>query len=135
MPSRQHSLGKLEHIHNNQNLKLRTKLSLSLSSAGSFPPHPNHLSDLETLSLPTAWIAGGNRLYIHVHIHFDDVMVLDVPSGEVIEDIGVMLCNSAVPVTTIIIARMADRAADVASASTQPVSQYSLQERSKNRSF
>ena len=122
MPSRQFRLGKLEHIHNNQNLKLKTKISITLSSTEPSPWHSSHVSDIETLVIPKSWIAGGNRFHVHVQFRFDDVMISDLSVRQVIEDIGVMLCSSVVPFATIGTARVADWAADVASAPTQTVS-------------
>lgn len=98
MPSELYDLGELEHIHNNQNLKLRTNISITLSSAENLPLLLSNVLDLETLISSGTWIAGGNRLQFHIKFFFDDIVIPELAGKSFTEDVGVMLCNAEVVV-------------------------------------
>ena len=116
MSSKVYNLGEIEHIHNNQNLKLRTNVHISLSSSemSLFSPH---ILDLEALISSGTWFVGGNRLHLHLHFSFDDIEVSDMTHGNMIEDIGLMLCRAKVPQSTLGPARMTYKTIDMVSTS------------------
>lgn len=87
-------LGELEHVNDCQNLKLQTKISLSLSPIA--PLFLSELTDLESLLSAGTWIAGGNRLQIRVRFIFHDI-VTDSDNDNIVEDIGAKICNAEVP--------------------------------------
>ncbi len=97
MPSLVHRLGELEHIYDKHNLKLKTTGCITLS-----PPQPSDyaffldVEDLDTLISSGTWIAGGNRLLLHVELLFDDIAVSGSSVSQATEDIGNVLCNAEV---------------------------------------
>ena len=95
MPTEVCNLGELEHIHNNQNLKLKTNVHISLSSP-EISDFPSCFLDLESFILSGAWISGGNRLNIHLNFLLDDIEISDLPHENLTEDVGVMLCHAKV---------------------------------------
>ena len=98
MPSMVYALGELEHVYNKRNLKLRTNGSITLSSPQAFEiQFFTNLLDLESLVSSNTWVAGGNRLHIYFHIFFDDIGISGSDISDVIEDLGVVLCNAEVP--------------------------------------
>ena len=93
MPSELYDLGVLEHIHNGQNLKLRTSISITLS----FPDHlllvpPN----LDTIISSNVWVSGANRVHLVVRLSFGDVVMSDSAGRDIVEDVGRMLCQAEV---------------------------------------
>ena len=116
-------VGTLEYVHNGQNLKLRTNVKINLSPSNGFS-HPFALpSDLESLICAGTWIAGGNRLQMQVEIILDDIVVSQSSGGNIMEDIGVMLCNAEVLHAESHRGRTTNRRVDLDSASPQCVSQ------------
>ena len=96
MRSDEYSLGELEHIHNNQNLKLRTNVLISLSSCDPVPLCFTHDGDLETLISSGIWIVGGNRVQTHIQLLFEGLEISDLASENITEDIGLMLSDAEV---------------------------------------
>ncbi len=125
MTSKVYNLGELEHIHNSQNLKLRTNVFITLYSCESFPLLSSNQIGLETLISSGVWIAGGNRVQFHVQLLFDDIVISDVAGGDVVEDIGVMLCGADVLILTCWLVGVTNRLADLVSASSRRISQSS----------
>lgn len=99
MPFMVHTLGELEHVYNKSNLKLRTNGSITLSSPQAFEiQFSTNLLDLESLVSSNTWVAGGNRLQIYFYISFDDIRISGSDISDVIEDLGVVLCNAEVTI-------------------------------------
>ena len=99
MPSvvRVHELGELEHIFVKYNLKLKTSCCITLSSSqASDYEFPLHIQDLDALISSGTWVAGTNRLRLHVELLFDDIAVSGSSVSQATEDIGVVLCNAEV---------------------------------------
>lgn len=88
-----------EHIFHSHNLKLRT------NSFVTFSPYHNSNSHflsvpqtLETLLSSGTWIAGGNRLLIHIRFSLDDIVLSDLAIVDIIEKLGLILSNAEVPI-------------------------------------
>lgn len=96
MPSVDYDHGELEHILVRENLKLKTNSFLTFSSPLFAPSFPTGTIDLETMMSSDAQIHSGNRLQLHVQLTFDDVKIKYPAGRNIIEDLGVMLCNSEV---------------------------------------
>lgn len=119
MPSVLLELGELEHIHDSQNLKLRTNVTLSLSQ--SSPCSISGSADLETLISTGTWIAGGCRLQMHIRFIFDDIEIPDCGNASIVEEIGVRLCNAEVQLSTLPYAECVNMPrSGLSSALTQP---------------
>lgn len=99
MPSVVLELGELEHVHDSQNLKLRTNITLSLSQLA--PLSFFDFANLETLVSNGTWVAGGNRLRIHIRFIFDDIEISDYGDASIVEEIGIRLCNAEVHLSTL----------------------------------
>ncbi len=97
MPSAVHDLGLLEHIYDRQNLKLRTHVSVTISSPRLFEfPCSTNFENLEALVSSSTWVTGGNRLQLLVHLFFDEIAISDSDNARVTEDLGLVLCNAEV---------------------------------------
>lgn len=97
MPSVVHCLGELEHIYDKYNLKLRTNGCITLSSLRSSDYAVcSEVQSLDELISSGTWIAGANRLRLHVELLFDDIAVSGSTMSQATEDIGVVLCNAEV---------------------------------------
>lgn len=97
MSSVVHCLGELEHIYDKHNLKLRTNAYLTLSSPqSSNDAFSTNLQDLDALISSGTWIAGANRLRLHVELLFDDIAISGSSVSQATEDIGIVLCNAEV---------------------------------------
>lgn len=94
MPSVVHRLGELEHICDKHNLKLRTNGCITFSPP-DYAFHSN-IQGLDALISSGTWIAGDNRLLLHVELLFDDIAVSGSGVSQVTEDIGVVICNAEV---------------------------------------
>lgn len=93
-----HCLGELEHIYDKHNLKLRTNGCITLSFPHSYHhAYPSNVQDLDALISSGTWIAGANRLRLHVELLFDDIAVTGSTVSQATEDIGVVLCDAQVP--------------------------------------
>jgi hypothetical protein len=126
MPSMVLALGELEHIYNKQNLKLRTNGSISFSSAQAHDiPLIGGPQDLEALVSSGTWVAGGNRLQICFHIFFDDIVVSESNTPDVIEHLGFALCNTGVLVCCTVTRWVTDHSAGLVTAQLASVSQPS----------
>ena len=97
MPSVTYTLGVLEHVYDRQNLKLTNSGFIKISSpqASEFPFSLN-FRDLEALVSSKIWVAGGNQLQIEIDISFDDIAISGKEDFDVIEELGVVLCNAEV---------------------------------------
>ena len=91
-----HCLGELEHVYDKHNLKLKTNGCTTLSSPQSSSSASSHVQDLDALISSGTWIAGANRLWLHVELFFDDIAVSGATVSQAIEDIGVSLCRAEV---------------------------------------
>ena len=97
MPSVVHDLGELEHIYNKHNLKVGTNGCITLSSPRSSDyPFCSGVQSLDDLISSGTWIAGANRLRLHVELLFYDIAVSGSTVSQATEDIGVVLCNAEV---------------------------------------
>ena len=99
MPSvvRVYELGKLEHIFDKHNLKLNTGCCITLSSSQACNYElPLHIQDLDALISSGTWIAGTNRLRLHVELFFDNIALSDSTVSQAAEDLGVVLCKAEV---------------------------------------
>ena len=125
MPSELYDLGELEHIHNGQNLKLKTNINITLSSSNFATILSSFPLDLETLISSGVWIAGSNRLLLHIHVLFHDIVISDIAEKSFIEDIGVMLCNAEVQSSTLTCAGVTDKPIDLVTTSLRCFSDHS----------
>ena len=92
-----HRILEVEHIFHRHNLKLHTNAFVTISSIHcNDPPCQVLPGDLEALLSSGTWIAGGNQLQIYVQLLFDGKLPQALDNGELIEEIGLMICNAKV---------------------------------------
>ena len=92
-----YSLGELEHVYNECNLKLVTNGSVTFSSPQAFVfPFSVNFTDLDTLISSNIWVSGGHQLRIHATIFFGEIAVRGLSQSNILEQLGALLCKAEV---------------------------------------